>query len=250
MSNPNPANDPGSGESGAGGEQNQDWVAEIDGLDDSARESIRKTTFKSPKDLALGHIALLGKLGNSVQIPDSNASEEDRAAFYKTLGRPDSPDGYEIQRPSELPEGMTYDEGLEKAIRAVAHEHGASNELLAAIFTEYNRLSIDGHKAQTAAINESFRTATTTLQGEWGANFKGNRQMALRAVQACGLSEYYKAHPEYGNDPAVIKAWFTASQSMGEANLPPIGESEGGEELPPPGGARFDYDSMPGKQTG
>ena len=54
--------------------------------------------FNSPADLFKSYVSLESMLGkNKVPIPDENAPQEEWDKFYEKLGRPKTPDEYEIK---------------------------------------------------------------------------------------------------------------------------------------------------------
>lgn len=223
------------------GEQNEDWVAELD-LDDATRQSIRKTTYKSPADLAKGYIALQAKLGKTVQIPGDDATEEQRREFLKKLGMPDDPEGYELPKP-ELPAGVTYDEAFASDFRAAALKGGLSKTQARELFSWYNQYTIDRVQKATEQSKTAMAKTIEVMQSEWGDNYDAEYNLTMRAVDKFGgqdLKDSYNATGR-GNDPAEIRAWNKVAHAVGEDSL------VGGEE---PGGAAerepgvLDYPSM------
>lgn len=59
-----------------------------------------------------------------VKLPGEKASDSERAAFYKSLGVPDAPDGYGLKQPEKLPDGVAWDEAMSKKFGEVAHKIG------------------------------------------------------------------------------------------------------------------------------
>jgi len=81
---------------------------------------------KSAEDLwskMAGAQKVLGK--DKVVLPGENASKEELDAFYKRMGRPDNPEGYEFKSIDELKEverNVELDHGMKK----ILHEEGVS----------------------------------------------------------------------------------------------------------------------------
>ena len=65
------------------------------------------------------------QLENSIQKLGEDASDEDKAAFFNALGRPEEATGYDLKKP-DLPEGLIYDEAMEGRFRDAAHKFGLS----------------------------------------------------------------------------------------------------------------------------
>ena len=92
------------------------------------------------------------KLGSSFRIPDKldTLTEEQRAELHgkvKALRNvPEKPEGYVIDRPKELPEGMSYSESMENALRAFAHERGWDNKDVNELAQWYNQSLIASYQ--------------------------------------------------------------------------------------------------------
>src|SRR3990167_9967125 len=98
-------------------------------------EDIRNdASLKDIKDLtglAKGYVSAQKLIGSKINIP----KEGDEAAWndlYGKLGRPESPDKYQVKRP-ELPKEMGYDENAEKQFLPVAHKIGLNGKQVDAL---------------------------------------------------------------------------------------------------------------------
>ncbi|MBU1249288.1 MAG: hypothetical protein KKB70_11355 [Proteobacteria bacterium] len=89
--------------------------------------SLAKYPSKDDAVKALVHAQrLIGRRPEGViEPPGPEASEEERAAFYAALGRPESPDEYQLPE-LETPEGFEFDEDMQAQFRQKAHELGLS----------------------------------------------------------------------------------------------------------------------------
>ena len=67
---------------------------------------------------------------DKVVLPGSNATPEEKSAFYDSIGRPKTPQDYAVDVPQEMAEFYTKEVVAEQA--KLAHEIGATNEQFAA----------------------------------------------------------------------------------------------------------------------
>jgi hypothetical protein len=231
--------DPGS-QSGNG----QDWVAELE-LDDTTRESLRKTTFKTREDLAKGYLNLQSKLGKSVQLPGENATEEQRIELFKKLGMPDSFEGYDLSRPQDLPEGLAYDEDFENAFRSAAHKSGLTKAQARGLYNWYNTRIIEQVKTAGETAKQVYKKAEESLRTEWGENFEKETTLTRRFVEKYGGQDLQQFLDQsgLGNDLRLIRAFNKAAHAVGEDSLIG-GEGPGAAPQRQPG--VLNYPSMKG----
>ncbi len=154
--------------------------------------------------LAKEHLNLQGLIGKKgVVMPGAGDAPEAWDRFYKDLGRPDAPEGYEFKKP----EGGAYSDDLAKQFRAWSHKAGLSPRQAQALhdsyFAELTRLNAEAETAEKQQIE----AATAKLRGEWGAAFDAKIALSERAIDLGGpeLSKAIKASG-IRNDPTFI-AW-------------------------------------------
>src|SRR5581483_740520 len=83
--------------------------------------------FKDVGSLAKSYVELEKHQGGALRLPGEDAKPEDWDAFYNKLGRPESPDKYEVKRP-ELGEGIQWPEQTEKSFLQQAHKLGLNSK--------------------------------------------------------------------------------------------------------------------------
>lgn len=93
------------------------------------------------------YLELMKQQSTAVKIPDEHTPAPERSAFYHSIGCPEDPTGYEIEKPT-LPEGMTHSEEFEMAIRGVAHEAGISQGQMKALTKAFNDYQISTFNTQ------------------------------------------------------------------------------------------------------
>lgn len=149
--------------------------------------------------------------GKLVAIPGETATAEERTAFYRKLGMPESPDKYNLVRPTDLPEGMTLSYEKEKAFKDFCHSKGYSNQTANDLYQWYYgsvlKPAYEQHVAETKAATErqnaeaqaAHDAAVNALKNEWpGDLYQKNTELAHRA-----------ASKVIGDKPADKEAWKT-----------------------------------------
>jgi len=168
-----------------------------------------------PETLAKSYVHASEMIGrDKIVMPQS---EEDWGEVYTKLGRPETPDAYELKKP-ELPEGVDaqYSEDEEKHFRQVAHGLGLNNKQAAEAYEALvqNRLEQIGEwgKVRTAAKEEALKT----LQREQGENYPAFLNQAKAALREFADPVYLKHLEDTGqdNDPQTIRMWAKVGQAM------------------------------------
>jgi hypothetical protein len=190
-----------------------------DDVPEDYREEKTLSKYQTVADLAKGHVHLSRMMGNSIKIPGEDATDEERNDFFTKLGRPETADAYDYQRP-DLPEGMAYDETSEKAFKELAHKQGLSQTQLGAILDFYNKFALDSQIDQKLVMDEAYFKGEAALQKEWGMKgYDRNVAIAQRAMKEFGGPELEKLLTEdpRGSHPALIKAFYKMGLKSQEA---------------------------------
>lgn len=120
----------------------------------------------------------------AIKMPGKDATPEDWAAFYNQIGRPETPEAYNLP----VPEG---DDGAFAAeIAPMLHKNGVTTEQAKGLAADWNayisKLQADAdaaQAAQVAAMNVKNTAEASALQTEWGQAHPANMELARRAVQ-------------------------------------------------------------------
>jgi hypothetical protein len=182
---------------------------------ESADESLKKSLAKFKEPLAVGqaYVELEKKLGSAIQVPKADATQEEWGKFFSRIGRPESPDNY------ELPEGSLTDE-LKARIRKEAYESGATPRTVKALLGAI----IDDQAAKAAlsarAAEEQYTKAVSALKKELGDDYDANVELANRALKGLfpGSAQAF-VDKGFGSDPALIKDLIALGKRLGEDNL-------------------------------
>lgn len=154
---------------------------------------------------------------DKVPVPTSDDDTDGWNRWFEAAGRPAKPDDYEFKRPDSLPDGLAYDEDLEKSFRSQAHELGLNKRQTTALYERYVKTQTDravqGHKMR----QEATAKAEGDMRREFGANYDAKIQRAKQALADHADPEYLQwlAETGAGNDPRVIRAWIKVGERMG-----------------------------------
>lgn len=104
---------------------------------------------------------LIGKRG--LQVPGEDASAEDWDNFYGELGRPKTPDEYDIKVPDDLPEGLTADEGRIGEFKKIAHSLGLNAKQVEGLV----KYDIERQKGALSETQEQVKQTQAQLDDEF-----------------------------------------------------------------------------------
>lgn len=117
-------------------------------------------------------------------MPSKDATSEEWAAFYAQIGRPETPEGYELP----VPEGDSGE--FAKQMAPVLHKHGVTAEQAKGLAADWNAMVAAqvaemnaADAAAAAALNAKNTAEATALKNEWGQAHDANMHFAKLAVQ-------------------------------------------------------------------
>ena len=198
-------------------ETNTDWKAS---LSDEVRADKSLENIKDIESLAKSYVHAQKLVGaEKIPVPNKFATEKDWDAVYEKLGRPKNADGYKYQ----LPEGQQVDEASLKNFSSQAHKLGLLPSQAQGVVNFYNEMmnkqSAEAESTSTAAREK----AMTELKTEWGQAYDQKLQKANAVVSSVfpqGIMSMNLADgTKIGDHPAVIKAFATLADKMGEDNI-------------------------------
>lgn len=214
-----------------------EWRAQ---LSDDLKANETFTPFKTVSDFAKAHLETVGKaqelegrLGKAVIVPGEGAKDEDWAAFYGRLGRPEKADDYALAE-FPVPQGLT-DQNVVEAIkkrgaedlawfRGAAHKHGLTKGQAEQLFGEYAQRHGEYFAAMEQQREQAMVAAMTELQKdpEWsGEKMKVNLGVVEKVLATFGtpeLKQWFDATGQ-GNNALIIKFFHKVGKAMGEDNL-------------------------------
>jgi len=155
------------------------WIAQ---LSDDLKGEETFTQFKTISDLGKSYLDLNGKIKSYIKPLGENPTPEEVAEYRKAIGVPEKPEDYVIEKPEKLPEGMVYDEVLEKEFRETAHALHLTQHQIAELSKKYLEREIALHNEVLKSIEENRNMAINTLKNIWkGDAYKQNVNKAITA---------------------------------------------------------------------
>lgn len=154
-----------------------------------------------------------------IPLPKADAPPEVWGQVWSKLGRPETPDGYQLQRP----EGVTVPtaEPLEKGYKEMAHQLGLNARQAQELYGWYLQTA----QQSTSQFEESLQAergeAEGKLRQEWGRAYDQNlaqAQGAMRRLFDPADIESLEARG-LGNDPAFIRMLAKVGKAMGEDSV-------------------------------
>jgi len=160
------------------------------GLPAEIRDNETFVPYKTVGDFAKAHIETAtklkdaeGKLGNSIPKLSPNATPEEREKFFNLLGRPEKPEGYELDgEDKNAPEWTGY-------WRNELHKIGVPKDQAKAISAAFNnqmKSMVDQHNAKLLKENSD---AATALKTELGDKYDASVALVSRLWKQWGKTE-------------------------------------------------------------
>lgn len=209
---------------------------------DNIDQQYHKTAsaFDSKNALAKGYDELFTKMGTAVQIPTNQTAPEEIAAFYNKIGRPETKEGYDSFKTSELPEGMNYDEEFEMTMRGIAHEAGISKAQMVKLVKAYNDYQIATFGQVRDENLRLVAEGEKALKENWGGEYDKNFEIAERACAELIPNEELRAQfaelvTDKGlrNNPVFAEVFLGIGKSMLDDTLPRGQQPQGPEGFVP-----------------
>ena len=209
-------------------ETNTDWRA---ALSDELRADKSLENIKDVPSLAKSYIHAQKLVGaDKIPVPNKHATEDDWNAVYEKLGRPQSADGYKFN----LPEDQKVDEQGLKVFADHAHKLGLLPNQAEGMVKFYNQMKASEIAAADSTATAGRQKAIDELQTEWGQAYNQKLTAANNVVSEVFPKGFMSMNLEdgtkLGDHPAVIKAFATLADKMGEDKIP---QAEGPSYLTP-----------------
>ena len=195
-------------------------------------EDLKKTAerFTSSED-ALRSIVALQKRDGQVRVPGKDSTDDDRSAYYKAIGVPETAEGYEFKL-AEGEESTPEIEATNKVWAERMHETKTSVESFNK-FVGWMKEDVAEMEAAKVAANEAFfKASEDALKAEWKGDHEKNLAYANRAfsetAERSGLNvkEVGEMKLEDGrfvhDHPFYSKMFSTIGREMAEGGLGPV----------------------------
>lgn len=170
------------------------------------------TGFDSYKEFVNAAAEALELKDKAIVKPAEDASPEEWARFYAAVGRPDEPDGYDLDET----EGE-----LVGAFKTKAHELGLTTAQAKELFAWYGEQQKAAKDAAQKQIAESAEQVRAQLREEWKDQYDAQMKNIERFAKKYGSEELTQelANPDVGNNPVLIKTLAKAGADLASDDL-------------------------------
>lgn len=174
--------------------------------------------FHRPEALAKSY-ANLEKLRG---YPDT-ADTARMAAFRRSVGLPDSPEDFAMERPQDTPDEL-WNEELVKQLSGIAYEYGVPPKALAAMAERYTSEGRRFMEHCQQANAEAVAQADASLQRSWGTAYEDNMNTIQNFLHTMGERaginvQALMKNPALRANPDFAKLMLEAAGLMDEAPL-------------------------------
>lgn len=205
------------------GEFVENWFEK---MPEGLREAPVLRNFKTVEGMAKSLLSAQRMVGaDKVVIPTEHATPEEVAEFRAKLGVPGTADEYGFKPPEKLPEGMVYNEELDKAFANQAHRLGLTRDQAKALRDWHTEVSTKAATDVEQEMAKEHTEAQAVLRKEWGNAYEARVNLANSIVRKFDPNgEIIKAG--VGNNPALVKMFAEIGKAFGEDKLV-LGEADG-----------------------
>lgn len=177
----------------------------LDNLSEDLRNEPSLQSFKDVNDIAKSYVHSQRMLGNSIRIPSKEAgadqmnefyqklqnvpgvvklpeegNDEQLASFYNKLGRPETPDGYDVMNAVQ---GLQVNEEAAKEFSNFAHKANLTKDQAQQTMAYYASLVEQDQAMQNQIIDQEVEQAQNVLQRKWGEQFDERLASAKSALR-------------------------------------------------------------------
>jgi hypothetical protein len=190
-------------------------------ISEEFREDPNIAKFTELDALAKSYINATRMIGqDKVAIPNENSTDDQWQEVYGKLGRPESPDKYQLEANSDV---VPLDEGAIKSFAENAHQLGLNNKQAQGIL-EFYKNSMEGSAQQSRIDTETAQAnAEAELRKEWGSNYENNIKKAGSVAKANMNTEILDLQLQdgtrLGDHPEVIKGFANIANLLSEDKL-------------------------------
>lgn len=212
----------------------EQWYDSL-GLDDEAKGVIQNKGWQDAGSIIKSYRELEKFSGRDksdfLEIP--KGEDADYSAVWNKLGRPENPDGYELND----------EQDIAKSAREAFYNAGLTKKQASQLQEWFEKYAIDFDKAnqekRAQELDERNKNAIDALKKEWGADFDSNAELCKTAVRKYGITdEQLDAIGDIIGLKKVTKMFLDAAVRT-DADKPLTGYESGGKETPEQAKARI-----------
>jgi len=192
------------------GQEASPLAINMESLPDDIRHEPVLKNFKSWDALAKSYVHANRKLGvpsdQLMQIPQGENA--DWNGVYKAMGRPDTPDQYELNGTGEMADNF----------RNQAHQLGLSQKQASELMNWYSEVQSGVDSSDDEDFAKEQVQWVADLQKEWGDSYIKNTKLAERAFRQFGSEDALEVMNAtgLGSHPALVKMFSQIGQFLAE----------------------------------
>lgn len=199
------------------GEQPEEETSWVESLNENFRNDPSIQKFKSPDDLAKSYLEVQRLVGKEkIVIPAENAPDEEKAAFWNKIGRPEEAAKYETPE-LEMPEEVKMQEHTLEAFKNKAHELGLTKKQFSDLYGFYNEITLNSYNGELEKNSKMAGESESELRKEWGNAY----ETKVKGAQGV-INTFFKGkelHPAFkvlSSDRGFVKAMADVAERLGE----------------------------------
>lgn len=188
--------------------KNPAWMSQIGDITKDADKASKLSKFEKLSDLACAYLEAEGKLGNTLVKPGENSTDEEREAFWKALGKPESADKYSIEG----------DEA--KMFRDMAYENNLTDDQAKSIYESLKKVGENAMAQQKLAFEQQAKETQSALIAEYGKDYSKKVEMLKRGVANYGGQAVGAALAEAGllANKDIVKMFIRLGEESSEGS--------------------------------
>lgn len=204
----------------------------LDSLDADLRQAPGLSNFKSVGDLAKGYLETKSKVGQKgLTLPKADSPPEAWDEIYAAIGRPQSPDQYELGEWAP-PKDVPWDPGFQEEALKTLHAAGLSSAQVQKVLGWYGKKAGDSYQGIQSRKAEMTEQWSEQVSKAWGQATPAKLDLANRTFdtffpEAVKQSIIDAVTPEggpLGEHPAFLEAMAKIGQHLSEHQL--LGDKE------------------------
>ena len=191
-----------------------------DSLSDDIKDDVNLQNINDVNSLAKGFVHAQRMVGaDKIALPGKYATDDDWQQVYTKLGRPESPDNYELNY--TLPEG---DDGANlNQFKEVSHKLGLLPNQAQGILEFYNEMNQAVVQQGEVKLKDNRENVVQGLQKEFGKAADSKLQLAERVAKQFASQEIFETKladgTPLGNHPDIIRAFIKIGEAISEDKL-------------------------------
>jgi hypothetical protein len=212
-----------------------DWTA---GFPDDLKQTVAAKGWKSPADPVQSYMHASKLIGNNIEPPKPDWDDKKLGEFYSKIGRPETPDKYELPDEAFKAAGIKTDDGRMKAAREAFHKIGFTSKQAKDLWNWYTTSEVEALKSIESQHNSEKEAGELRLRNEWGGKYEDNVKLAQAGLNRIGKTpeeqrefQQLVTNSALGNNPTFIKLLHSIGTRTGEDSAQPDGSAPSGGTL-------------------